>query len=119
MSRKNLIYNFKPIVNGDMTQSSLTGSATDISQFDTVTYDFLWSGGQSSNGTIGVQYSRDNINWYNLDFGTTISLGTVSGDHNLVITEVGFQYARPYYTQTNGSATGLLNVTIFCTTKGA
>lgn len=119
MGRKNLVYNFKPLVDGDLSQATLTGTLTDVSQFDTVTYDFSWSGGQSSNGTIGIQYSRDNVTWTALDFGTTISLGAVSGTHSLVITEIGFQYVRPYYIRTNGSATGLLNISLFATNKGA
>ena len=119
MSRKNLIYDFKPLTAGDMSQASLVGLQTDVSAFDSITYNVTWTGGQTTNGIIGVQYSKDGLTWYLLDFGATIALNTDSDSHRLVITEVGFKFTRPVYTRTNGSATGTLDISIFCTTKGA
>ena len=119
MGRKNLIYNFKPLIAGDMTQAILTGAVTDISQFDIVTYDFSWSGGQVTNGNISIQYSRDGVTWTTLDFGSLIGLNSSSGNHTLIIDEVGFQFVRPVFTRTNVASSGLLDIAVFCTTRGA
>lgn len=117
--RKNIIYNFKPIVAGNMASASLTGLQTDVSQFDSVTYEFAWTGGQVTNGNIGIQYSKDGQNWVDLDFTAIVTTDGASGDHRLIITEIGFQFTRPIYTRTNAGATGTLNVSIFASNKGA
>ena len=119
MGRKNIVYNYKPIVAGDMSDGSITGDKSTVAQYDTVTYKFKWSGGQATNGDIGVEYSDDEVNWDDLEFGTTITLDGASGSHRLIINEVGFKFTRPKYTRTNGSATGALEVSEFATNKGA
>lgn len=119
MSRKNLVYDFKPLVGGDMSQASLLGTQTDVSQYDTVTYEVKWTGGQATNGNIGLEYSKDGSVWNDLDFATTIASDGASGNHQLIINEIGFKYLRPKYTRTNGSASGALNFGLFCTVKGA
>lgn len=102
-----------------MSSATLTGNQTEVAQFDTVTYEASWSGGQANNGDISIEYSRDGLTWKTLDFAATISATAASGTHTLVINEVGFKFTRPVYTRTNGSATGTINFVIFCTTKGA
>lgn len=122
MGRKNLIYNFKPLVSGDMSSTSLTGAVTDVSQFDTITYDFQWTGGQTTNGSIGIQYSRDLYEprvWRDINFGSTVTTDGASGGNQFIINEIGFQFTRPIYTRTNGSASGALNIAITATNKGA
>lgn len=122
MGRKNLVYNFKPIEAGDMTLASITGKETDVAQMDSVTYEFSWSGGNTQNGDISVEYSRDTKEpktWKALDFGATIDTNGASGAHRLIITEIGFQFVRPVYDRTNVAATGTMEVSLFATNKGA
>lgn len=119
MSRKNLIYNFQPIVTGSMASATIIGLQTEVAQFDTATYDFSWSGGNTTNGLFSLEYSRDGINWSSLDFGTTINGDGASGLHQLIVETIGFKFLRPKYVRTNGAATGTLTVSLFCTNKGA
>ena len=119
MSRKNIVYNFKPLVDGDMSLASMTGEISTVSQFDTVTYEATWTGGQATNGTIDIEYSKDGLIWHNLDFGATIGTIGASDTHRMVIIEIGFKFTRPKYTRTNISASGVINFSVFCTNKGA
>lgn len=122
MSRKNIVYNYKPIIDGDMSQVSIKGEESNVAQYDSVTYEFKWSGGQATNGDIGVEYSKDEKEprtWRPLDFGTLVPTDGASDSHLLVLTLVGFKFTRPFYTRTNAGATGTMNVSIFSSNKGA
>ena len=102
-----------------MSQVSLIGAATTVNQFDTLSYFFKWSGAQATNGSISIQASLDGITYWDLDFLTTISTDGVSGTHQLLITKVSFNFARPVYTRVNAGATGSLSVELFATGVGA
>lgn len=119
MGRKQLIYDFTSIPSTNMSTASVTGEVSTVGQTDTVTFQVTWTGGQTTNGDFSVEASLDNVNWYALDFGATMSMNTASDYIRAVITEVGFNYVRPKYTRTNGSATGTFIVKLFATTKGA
>lgn len=119
MSRKNIVYDYKPIIAGDMSSVSLVGEPSTVAQFDTVTYEFKWSGGFTTNGDIGIEYSRDSESWEDLDFGAVISLDGATGAHRLIINEIGFKFTRPKYDRSNASATGTMAVSVFATNKGA
>lgn len=122
MGRKNIVYDFHAIDSGDMTQATVTGKESIVAQMDTVTYEFQWSGGQATNGDLSIEYSRDEKEprvWKPLQFGVTINTDGASGTHQLIITEVGFKYTRPAYTQTNLSSTGIINCSVFATNRGA
>ena len=117
--RKNLVYDFKPIVSGDMSLPSIDGSISDVSQYDTVTYEFIWAGGNTTNGSVSLRYSKDGINFYPLDFGSVIPADGATGNHQLIVTEIGFRYLQPVYTRLDVGATGSINCSIFQTNKGA
>lgn len=119
MGRKNVIYDFTPISNQALSTASVTGDVTTVTQVDSVTYLVTWSGGQATNGDFTVEASLNGTDWYALDFGSTMSLDTASDFIRTVITEIGFNYLRPVYTRTNGSASGNFTVKLFATTKGA
>ena len=119
MGRKNLVKDFVSINAGALSNASLKGVSTVLNQFDILSYIFTWTGGQTTNGDIGIEASLDNITWFPLDFSVTMSLNAVSGNHQLLIKDVAFSYARPFYTRTNGSASGTLTVELFSTNKGA
>ena len=122
MGRKNIIYDYKPLVDGDMSTLQLLGEPTNVAQYDSVTYEFSWEGGDAINGNIGVEYSRDEFEprtWKELDFGAIVDTNGASDTHRLIITEVGFRFTRPKYDRVNAGATGTMNISVFCTNKGA
>ena len=119
MGRKNLVYDYKPIDTEDMSQASITGQPSDVSQYDVVTYEVSWSGGQATNGNIEIEYSKDGKSWKTLPLDRTPALNTASDTHLIIITEIGFKYLRPKYTRTNALASGYLTVGIFQSNKGA
>lgn len=119
MGRKQQIQPFKTIDSFDMSVGSFTGKQTHVKQTDVVQIDVEWSGGQVSNGTIAIEATIDGIVWFELDFGSTISLAGASGNHQIIIKQVSFTDIRPVFTQTNPSATGTLTATLFATTVGA
>ena len=122
MGRKNIVYDFKPVVDEDMSQVQIIGKESIVAQHDTVTYEASWAGASAINGDISIEYSRDEQEpktWHKLDFGTTMSLDGASGTHQLIITEIGFKFLRPVYDRTDAGAAGLLNWSIFATNKGA
>lgn len=122
MGRKNIVYNFKSLKSADMSTAQLLGVLSNVAQFDTVTYEFSWSGGAATNGNIAIEYTRDEFEpkiWKELDFGAVIDTNGASGTHRLIITEIGFLATRPKYDRVNGAATGSMNVSVFATNKGA
>ena len=119
MGRKQQIQPFKCIENGNLSSASITGIETTVAQTDVVQYEVEWSGASLTSGDISVQATLDGVSWFNLDFGTTISLAGAAGNHQIIIKQVSFIKTRLIYTRTNPSATGSLNVTVFATTVGA
>ena len=118
MGRKNQVKDFVSI-NGSMSSASLSGASTTVNQFDVLNYLVTWTDGQLTNGEISIQVSLDNLKWVDLDFGSVISINGSTGNHQLLISEVSFNFARPVFTRTNPSATGALKVELFATNKGA
>lgn len=120
MGRKSLVRNFKSIDAGDMSQASIIGEASDVSQFDSITYEVFWSGGQTLNGKVEVEYSRDEGKTFKtLPLDGAPSVDGASGSHLIIINEIGFTHLRPKYTRQDPAATGSLTVGIFQTVKGA
>lgn len=116
--RKNLVKDFKAINAQTMTAASIVGAETVINQHDTVNYVFSWSGGNTTNGNIGVEASLDGVTWFALDFGSTINTDGAAGTHQLIIETIGFNLTRPIYTRTNAAATGTLTAELFASNKG-
>lgn len=122
MGRKNIVYDFKPIVNADMSEVEIIGKESNVAQFDTVTYDFNWSGGAATNAKISIEFTKDEHEpktWNELDFGASIEANGPSGNHRLIITEVGFRSLRPKITRLDAGASGIINASVFATNKGA
>lgn len=117
--RHNQVVDYVSVAAGDMSQATITGNQTNINNFDVASYFFSWTGGQTTNGTLGIEVSMDGTNFSLLDFGATINADGVSGNHRLVITEVCFKFARPKYTKVNGSASGSMKIEMFATIRGA
>lgn len=119
MGRKNILKDYVSVVSGNMASTSFQGPITTVNQFDVLSYFFEWSGGQATNGNIGLMVSLDNKSFYQLDFGQNIPTNSTSGEHQLLVKDVSFNYCYPFYTQTNGSATGTMKIELFATNKGA
>jgi hypothetical protein len=125
MGRKQQIQPYLAIEQGDLSDLTITGEETTVFQTDVVEYLVTWSGGQATNGNISIQFTHDNSKatpaseWHDLDFGSTISLSGASGEHQIIINQVSFSKVRPIYTQTNVAASGVLNINLIATTKGA
>jgi len=117
--RKNLVKDFVALVAGSMALASLTGALTVVNQHDLLSYVFTWTGGNTTNGSIGIDASLDGLTWFPLDFEQTISVDGATGSHQLLVNKVGFNYTRPTYTRVNGAATGSLTVELFCSNVGA
>lgn len=119
MGRKNIIYNHKSIINGDMSLASITGDETNVAQHDSVTYHIRWTGGQATNGRVAIEATLDGIIWEELDFASTIDLDGDTDFHRAIVNEIGFKALRPVYIRTNALASGALEVAVFATNKGA
>lgn len=118
MGRKNLVYDFKPIENGDLATARLTGKTSTVAQHDEVTYHFMWEGADVGGANFGVEYKmNESGDWFPLDFGATISPDAADGVHRCIIQSVGFKFLRPFAENVSGA--GTLNVHVFCTNKGA
>lgn len=127
MSRKSRIRPYKTIDGGDLSNPTVEGSITTVKETDVVQVNFEWTGGTIgvTAGTIEILATMaENPNdpdayWFNLDFGATIEIIDDAGDHQLVIEQVSFMHLKPKYTQTDVSAIGTLNATVFAMAKGS
>lgn len=119
MGRKNIIYNHRSIVDGDMTLVEVLGSVTSCSQHDTITFTALWTGGAVTGGKIVIETSLDGTVWTELDFGDTIQVDGAADYLRAIINEVGFSFIRPKYVRVNPLATGVINVNLFASNRGA
>ena len=117
MGRKNVVKSFKMLDAVDIS-SSQTSDATNVINLDTASIHVVWSAGSSPVGTITVEARNgENDSWYELDFGSTISVSGASGDHQIMLNEMPFTDIRILYTATSGSAT--LTATLTMKTMGA
>ena len=112
MSRKNQLNKFQTINNGDMSQSSITSSVTNIQYLDSIGIQLQWTG--SPVGSLAIQLSADYAqdaqgNVTNSGNWTTMqSISTTGGSPVYVdITETSSPFIRVVYTKTSG--TGTLN----------
>jgi hypothetical protein len=105
------------ITNGDLSALTITSSIVNVINLDTASIHVYWNG-TSPVGVITVEARNGESNsWYNLDFGSTISVSGNSGNHQIVFTEMPFTDIRLVYTRSSGS--GTLNAIITMKTTGA
>jgi len=95
--------------------ATITGPKTVVEQFDAVSFFLEFTG--TPTGTFTIEWSNDDINWYALDFGSTISAVGAAGNHKIDINLITFKFLRVVYTRTGG--VGSLDAIIKSTTKGA
>lgn len=117
MGRKNIVKSFKMFDAVELS-SSQTSAATNVINLDTASIHLVWSAGSSPVGDITVEARNgEDDSWYELDFGSTISISGASGDHQLMLNEMPFTDIRIVYTRTSGSAT--LDAVLTMKTTGA
>ena len=102
-----------------MSLAEIVGDQTNCAQHDTLTYTALWSGGALTNGKLVIEASLDEIDWSELDFADTIQVDGAADYLRAIVNEIGFSYIRPKYVRINPSATGVINVTVFASNRGA
>jgi len=108
--RKSTIIQFKNIINGDMSQSSVTSSVTNIITADNLNQQLQWSG--SPVGTFALQVSGDYEqdmfgNVQNAGTWVTLTTLTTAGGNpaGIDLQGMGAPWYRVVYTKTSGSGT--------------
>ena len=115
MGRK-LLIGPKDIIDETGLDTTTTGAATYCENVDLVSYDIIWSNGNTPVATVVFEYSNDKTEWRDLVFSGTISISGASGVHRVDI-EPNFVYVRPKVTFSSGDTDLLIEVK--GTTKGA
>jgi hypothetical protein len=114
MSRKNNLRAFQNIVNGDMSQASITSAVTDIQFLDNIGFQFNFTG--TPVGTFSIEVSIDYAQDFNgnvLNAGNWVPVNLMpvpvaSGAAGSVYVDlhlVSFPWIRAVYTRTSGSGT--------------
>ena len=120
MASRPILSPFPVIVNGDMSQATITSSVTIIQNLSMVSYSVSWSG-TSPVGTISVQVSNDySINmagvvsnpgtWNTLVLSTAPAVSGNTGNGLIDITQTAAFAIRLVYTKTSG--VGSLQATV-------
>ncbi len=119
MGRKQISRLYSVATDADMS-APITSEATDVEQYDLVSYCIDWAG-TGSTGTFEIQVSSEDHEkdaiWKPLDFGTTIAVASDSDSHEILMRDIHFKRVRVVYTPTAG--TGLMQIKIKSGTKGA
>lgn len=110
MSRKNNLRQFQNIVNGDMSQASITSSVTNLEFLDNIGVQLNFTG--SPTGSIAIQVSADyvqDVNGRVLNPGhwVTIASASTSGGSPIYfdIQMTSAPWMRVVYTKSSGSGT--------------
>lgn len=107
--RKNILPPYKSLSAGDLSQATVTSSATNIEGYDNVAVQINATG--TPTGTFAIQASVDNVNWIDVDLP---SAPTLSGSADQILVNMGdlaFPYLRTVYTRTSGSGSADVWVT--------
>lgn len=117
MGRKDVLINYPMFglgVSGHLVDisTSRTGSSITVNYLDNIGVVANWAGDSVLSGTILIQGSNDNSVWSTLDFGSSISIAGVSGNHNINMNQFSFSYVRSRYVATTGIGAMTLDMTI-------
>ncbi len=116
MSRKQSVASFHMIDAGDLS-GNITSSITNVLNLDKASIHLSWTGSSPVGDMVVEARNGDSESWYELDFGSTISISGNSGDHQIVFNELPFTSIRLSYTRTSGS--GSIDAIITLKTIGA
>lgn len=104
------------IDSGDLS-ANITSNITNVSNLDKGSIHVSWTGSSPSSTLVVQARNGEDASWYELSFGSTISISGNSGNHQLVLEEMPFTDIRIVTTFTSG--TGSLDATITSKTVGA
>lgn len=109
MARKNIVPSFK-MIDAASVASNLTSAIVNVQNMDKAAIHVEWAGA-SPVGALTVE-ARNGAEdtWYELAFGSAISISGNTGDHQIVFNELPFTDIRLQYAATSG--TGTLDATI-------
>lgn len=115
MSRK-LHLGPKNVVEETGMDTTATGIKSYCEYLDLISYDVIWTNGNTPVAVITIDYSNDGEDWRTIDFGSTISISGASGSHRIDI-KPNFKFVRPVVTFSSGDTD--LVIEVKGTTKGA
>ena len=104
MSKK-VIEPSRVLINGDMSQATLTSASSVVKYMDNVSYQAVYTG--TAAGTFDVEVSHDGVNYSPLGLAIPVSAGS---PQFIDVNQTGAAHIRFKYTKTSG--TGTLNVTV-------
>jgi hypothetical protein len=104
VARKNVIPSFK-MIDAQSMASNITSSTVNVQNMDIASIHVSWSGAAPV-GVLTVQ-ARNGAQdpWYDLDFGSPISVSGSPGDHQIVLESLPFTDIQLIYTATSGTGT--------------
>lgn len=93
MSRKNVVKSYK-MLDGAALNASQASAPTSVINQDKASIHLQWAGA-SGTSTVTVQARNGELDpWYDLDFGSAISITGASGEHQLIFNELPFTEIR-------------------------
>lgn len=114
---KNALLKFHNIVNGDMSQSSITSSVTNIQNMDNFGIQLSWVGTSPigvATVQVSISYQQDaegNVTsigtWDSIPLNPTASISGNTGSITIDLNQIPSPWIRVVYTKTSG--TGILN----------
>lgn len=107
--RKHILNEFT-VMDETALAASLASSETVVEQLDSVRYTVEWANGNAPDMTIMLQYSNDNVNWFDLQMDSVPTINTASGEHTIDIDLIISKYLRLMITVTSGDADLLIKV---------
>lgn len=106
------------IVLGDMS-ANVISEITDVKNLDNATIRVTWDTAGTPIGELRVQVlqekdatsaENDELNWFDLDFGDTLTIDNTETEHQIIFTQLPFDKIRLQYFRTSG--TGTMNAKI-------
>ena len=108
MARKNVLATYK-MIDAASLSGGITSNSTNVLNTDKASIHLVWSGAAGS-ATVSVQARNgEKDSWYDLDFGSAITISGASGDHQLVLLETPFTDIRVVI---GAGATGTVTATL-------
>lgn len=100
--RKNVVRGYK-MFDAVSLATSATSNEVNVINLDKASIYLDWTG-SSLSGTLTVEARNDEKDtWFELDFGTPISITGASGSHVLIFNELPHNTIRLVFTSTSGS----------------
>jgi hypothetical protein len=108
--RKHTLMQYTTLSGGTMSTGTgtLYSASTNIRFLDDIVIYFSWTG--TPTGSMGIQVSPDNVNWYDLALTPSPAASGSAGNARVMMTQLPDEYIRAKYVPASG--TGSLTVII-------